>query len=131
MNWKKRHWGNSYIGMSYVQCGGCWGFVRMVFADQLGIEMQSVATGLAEEAQYSAIKAASKASGWRPAPLPPGEHDILLMRAPDGRRHVGVVVHANGSLGLLHCTETGGPSFVRLMDLARQGYSDIEVWRRR
>lgn len=124
-----RHWANALIGRSYEECGGCWGMVRMVFSQQLGVDMPEVAVGT-EDAQASAILAASQASGWRPAAAPEQEHDILLMRELTGRRHVGVVVHANGLPGLLHCTELAGVAWIALRDLQRLGYTDRECWRR-
>lgn len=123
------HWAFNMIGLSYAECGGCWGMVQRVFAEQLGVQMPAIGVG-SEEQQHAAIKTASQASGWKPAEGDARQWDIMLMRAPDGRRHVGVVVHANGELGLLHCREALGVEWTPLWQLSQAGYMHPELWRR-
>lgn len=124
----QRHWAAALIGRSYADCGGCWGFVRLVLAEQLGLEVPEVAIGAAD-VQAPAIRAAAGTAGWRPASLPAREHDVLLMRNTEGQRHVGVVVRLNGVRGLLHCPELRGVEWLDLASLPLAGYTGIEVWR--
>lgn len=125
----ERHWANALIGRSYAERGGCWGNLRLVLAEQLGLEVPEVAIG-AGEVQAPAIRAAAEASGWRPAALPAREHDVLLMRNTEGQRHVGFVLRIDGTLSLLHCTEARGVELIEVSALRMAGYTSIEAWRR-
>lgn len=102
-----------------------------MFREQLGIDMPLVDVEQVDTPEnVAAIKRASSSSGWRPAGSDePREWDVLLMRGPLGR-HVGVVVVANGRLGLLHNTEEMGVCWQPLDDVRRLGYRQFEVWRR-
>lgn len=123
------HWGRPYVGRGYRACAGCWGFVRLAFAEQQGVHMPEVAIGT-EEAQVGAIRAAVQGSGWRLVDGPPQEWDVLLMRDPEGQRHVGIACKPQHHIGLLHCTEREGVNWIELRRLPELGYRDIEIWRR-
>ena len=111
----------------------CWGLVRYYFETALGILMPVIAVGPADADtpdNRAAIRAASAASGWKPSGAREGrEHDIVLMQSISGA-HVGVLVEADGRLGLLHCVEGTGVCVQPVADLMRQGYHGLAYWRR-
>lgn len=124
------HWAAPLIGQPWTPEHNCWWLVRHVFREQLGIEMPIVDVVQVDSPEnVAAIKRASTSSGWRPATGEPQAWDIVLMRGPTGR-HVGVIVHANGRLGLLHSVEGVGVCWHRMDEVQRLGYSHIEPWRR-
>lgn len=124
------HWAASLIGQSWTPERNCWWLVRHVFREQLGIDMPIVdVEGVDTPENVAAIKRASATSGWRPAGGALQAWDIVLMRGPTGR-HVGVMVVANGRLGLLHNVEDLGVCWQTLEEVQRMGYSHFEPWRR-
>jgi len=124
------HWAKELIGQPHTPQRNCWWLVRHVFRTQLGIEMPHVDVEQQDTPEnVAAIKRASEASGWRPAAMPLQAWDIVLMQGPTGR-HVGVMVEANGRLGLLHNVEGMGVCFHTLEEVGRLGYSRFEPWRR-
>ena len=132
-----KHWALDLIGKPWREgaCGpdafNCWGLVQHVFLERLGIEMPQVDVTQADTPENAAaIRRASEVSGWRPSgDAAPKEDDIVLMMSPTGR-HVGVMVRANGRLGLLHSLEGVGVCFQRLEDLPAHGFCRVEFWRR-
>lgn len=124
------HWASELIGHPHTPECNCWWLVRKVFREQLRIEMPLVDVDAKDSPEnVAAIKRAAGVSGWRPATGEPQEWDIVLMRGPTGR-HVGVMVRANGRLGLLHNVERMGVCFHTLDEVQRLGYSGFENWRR-
>ena len=129
------HWAAELIGRPYKRGGDgpdaydCWGMVRHVFRVHHGIEMPPVAVADDSADNVAAIKRAAVASGWRPAEGEPQADDIVLMRGIDGR-HVGVMVAADGALGLLHAVDGAGVCFQALRDVAASGFSSFEAWQR-
>ena len=128
------HWAAGLIGMPYRKgaagpdCWDCWGLVRHVFATRYGIAMPLVAVADGSADNVSAIKRAAVVSGWRPAAQPAQDGDIVLMQGIEGR-HVGVMVEADGRLGLLHAMDGAGVCWQGLRDVAAGGFRDFEVWR--
>lgn len=129
------HWAADLIGRPYRRGASgpadfdCWGLCRHVFKTQYGIEMPVVAVADGSADNVASIKRAAAVSGWRPAEPPVADRDIVLMRGPDGR-HVGVMVAANGGLGLLHAVDGAGVCWQKLSDVLASGFKDPEAWRR-
>ena len=124
------HWASDLIGQPWTHERNCWWLVRHVFKTQLDIDMPVVNVEQVDTPEnVSAIKRASATSGWRPASGALQEWDIVLMRGPMGR-HVGVMVAANGKLGLLHSIEGDGVCWHTMDEVQRMGYGNFEAWRR-
>lgn len=134
------HWAAQLIGRPWTPDGlgpntfGCWGMVRWVFKNVHGIDMPSVA--LNTDANVNALCNAAHVSGWRPIDPPPEDGDIIMMNSIMGR-HVGVMLRANGMLGVLHSngyTGAKGPVgsvvFQRQEEVTAGGYHNYEYWRR-
>lgn len=110
----------------------CWGlvkhWVRQVHGMDLG-QVEIAAAGCQHRAMAAAVR-----TGWQQVNDAPHEHDIALLRNPsDGGRHVGVLLHANHRLGLLHCEGAPGKPdpgvlWEPLAD-ALQRYTGLELWR--
>ncbi|MHC2016302.1 NlpC/P60 family protein [Methylobacterium sp. CM6247] len=104
------HWSASYIGLPW-QVGGltrdgiaCWGLARLVYAEQLGIEVPDYAAAvpsLQERAEVAAIfaEATSSAGPWvKIGAADVAEFDILVFRRVGLAHHVGIAVGAGRML---------------------------------
>ncbi len=120
------HWATKYVGRAYEDVGMCWGFVQMVCAERMAIEMPGVAVGSRED-QAGAIRQACFRRGWRKAATGPQPGDIVVMMGNDGR-HVGFAVEADGCIGLLHARYKG-VCFDEWHELAALGLHSFEYWR--
>lgn len=134
------HWASPLIGKPWLSCAegpdafDCWGLVRWVFEHRHGVSMPRLALNRTDN--VPALIAAASVSGWRPVSGPPAVDDIVLMRGRQGR-HVGVMIFANGRLGVLHANGTNTPKgpkgqvvFQSLAGATADGYGDYEFWRR-
>lgn len=130
------HWAADLIGREYSREGvlpgfSCWSLVRHVFEHRHGIIMPVVAVADGSADNVAAIKRAAVVSGWRPVDSDePADGDIVLMLNLLGERHVGVMVEADGRLGLLHAVEGSGVCWQELRDVMAQGFRGAEFWRR-
>lgn len=82
----------NYIGLTYEQVT-CWGLVRLVYQEQLGIELPELEPDTEPE----------DVDDWYQ--VTPGYErpmDVAVFREPEGGKHVGLVV---GSGKMLHSTE--------------------------
>lgn len=129
------HWAHPLIGTPWTPERNCWWLVCHYFAARHGVQMPALAIGGDDNA--AAILRAAQASGWRPAQGgSPQEDDVVLMRGPLGGRHIGVIVEADGLVGVLHsdgCLTPRGPRggvvFQSLAAAAADGYRAFEFWR--
>jgi cell wall-associated NlpC family hydrolase len=111
------HWARSYIGKPWAPASdesgparySCWGLVRAVFKARHGIDLPPVAVDQMDAmlANARAIKQAVQASGWRPVTGQPADGDVVVLRSP-AWLHCGLVVRANGRIGVLHSTHQRG-----------------------
>lgn len=131
-----RHWAADLIGCEYrrgaegPEAYDCWGLVRQVVRVRYGIEMPPVAVADAGADNAAAIAQAARASGWSPAhDEAPRDGDVAIMRNLLGERHIGTVIEADGSLGLLHAIEGAGVCFQPL-PAVRLAFRGLEFWRR-
>ena len=124
------------VGVPYVLGGthpgaglDCWNLVRQACRRWHGVALPVVASA---DAQHGADLApalhAARAAGWRPVRAQAQAGDVLFMRSPRGRRHVGFVVHERGRLELLHAA-AGGSVCQPLHELPADGYRDLRIWR--
>jgi len=139
------HWAKPLIGKPWRRgldgpdAFDCRGMVRYVFLTQRGEEVPPLAREISDDA--NSIIRAAVAHGWRSMgrypTARPQEFDIVLMNSVGGP-HVGVIVNANGRLGLLHCVggvvggvEQGEVIFnARIEDACSLGFGRFELWRR-
>lgn len=94
-------WSNAYVGLPQLDHGrdrggvDCWGLFRLIYREQLGIELPSYAGDYVdpqEHAEVSRIVNAEETTGvWRPvAGVAP--FDLLLFRRGRYRSHIGCAV---------------------------------------
>jgi cell wall-associated NlpC family hydrolase len=113
-----------YVGLAYRRGGrerpavDCWGLVRLVYREQLGIELDPHATdpdlGRAIVAERSAWAAVP------PASAKPG--DVVLVKRPGQPFHVGVLLAGRR---LLHADEPFGVAVERVDRVL----GSVEFWR--
>jgi len=125
------HWAQNLIGLPWSPEQNCWWLVRKIFRDRLQIELPEEAAGVL------ILAGAAHDTGLRPHEGLGQADDLVLMRFRDGRRHVGVMVQANGKVGVLHndgymtpAGPVGCVGFNTLHELTRAGMRDFTFWRR-
>ena len=133
------HWAFDLIGRPWApnergpRAFSCWGLLWHAFHSQKGIDLPWVPEKPDRDAAM--LRDAAHASGWRPADYPMREWDVLALRSADGRRHVALVVAANGALHVLHCdgytigTKNYGTVKLERFDDIKSYYKEIELWR--
>lgn len=107
-------WAGTYVGIPYVEGGmtregcNCWGLVRLVLAERVGIvmpeygEMSARAIG----AVARGILPEEAASDWLPVvPVALQELDVVLMRGSE-RLHCGVLVAPSSVLHIEAATDS-------------------------
>ena len=132
-----RHWARDYIHRPWAPDGdgperfSCWGLVRHVYRARHGIELPHVVVGEAGETGVDnvvAIKQVVRAAGLRPlGNVRPQDGDIVVLRSLI-KLHCGLLVRANGRLGVLHSAHDIGVSW-QPWALAIAGMTP-ELWRR-
>lgn len=123
------HWAEHFVGKPYERGAqgpdayNCWGLVRVVFRDRLGVDLPMVEL---HDPQREVLRLALKHF----EPLP-GPEDMagVMMTLPDGRTHVGIWLGDEGRL--LHCIEgdSGGVVTSLPQQLAMMGYGHREFYR--
>jgi cell wall-associated NlpC family hydrolase len=117
-------WSNDYIGIPFVARGAdrggvdCYGLVRLVFRERLGIDLPSFAESYLttrESADIAALLSDARQSPeW--APIAPGterEFDVALCRIGDFASHVAVVI---GGGRMIHADHKSGVQTIRYRD---------------
>lgn len=111
-------WVADYIGIPFAEFGrnrlgcDCWGLVRLVYADRLGVELPSYTgdyTGTAERDELDRL-IAGHMGPWRRVD-DPGLFDVVLVRIAGRACHVGVIV---GPATMLHIERGIDASIARL-----------------
>ncbi len=95
------HWSAGYVGLPWADLGrdrsgcDCWGLARLVYAEQLGIDLPSYAGGYlcaAEAAEIDAlVRGALDVGPWREVTVA-REFDLVLFRRGPYDAHIGIVV---------------------------------------
>lgn len=95
------HWSADYVGIPWSDHGrnragcDCWGLVRLIYADRLGIHLPSYLEAYATIAEREEIDAAIRegAAGSMWIPVASVEaYDVVVMRIARYEMHVGVMV---------------------------------------
>lgn len=97
------HWSADYVGIPQRDHGrtragcDCWGVVRLIYAERLGIHLPSYAEGYASTEERAEIEAliigAAAAGPWKPIPSRAAhEFDLALFRRGRFDSHIGIVV---------------------------------------
>lgn len=110
------HWSASYVGLPWQERGltregiACWGLARLVYAEQLGIEVPDYAAevpSLTERVEVAAIFAnRTSASGPWVSVGDAREFDILVFRRAGLTTHVGIALDGERMLHI----DAGGDS---------------------
>lgn len=111
-------WSNEYVGIPFQDRGrersglDCWGLVRLIYDEQLGIDLPALDDRYESTADSSAIAElyGVEQANWieRPGPAP---GDVVMFKVLAIPLHVGVVVDART---FLHTMERRGTCVERL-----------------
>lgn len=107
------HWSTPYIGLPWRERGldrdgiACWGLVRLVYAEHLGLQVPDYAAEVAslqERAEVAAVFAGGTMGGlWASVPEQTARpFDVVVFRRAGLDAHVGLVVEAGR---MLHITD--------------------------
>jgi len=100
-------WANDFTGIPYADLGrdrtgcDCWGLARLVYKEQLGIDLPSYAeayTGAAEGAEVAALLNHHKAPHWPKITDGILPFDLLLFRHGRHDSHIGIAIDARTML---------------------------------
>ena len=126
-----RHWAQDLVGLAWSAEFQCWDMVRRVVEMRHGVVLPEAAHDVL------GIKAAARGLGLVPMRGLAQVDDIVLMTKPDGQKHVGYFVEADGRVGVLHndghqtpAGPVGCVGFDTLDALTRSGCRGFEYWRR-
>lgn len=133
-----QHWAASFIGLPWVQLAegptafDCWGIVTFVEREHYGHALPKFGELKGDIAQMRVL---ARHSGWHRVE-DRKDGDVMFMTSRAGP-HVGVLVEADGQLGLLHAMgyrdgegrDHGSVVFSPLPSLPSLGYGRFETWR--
>lgn len=133
-----RHWASGLIGKPWVLAAvgpdsfDCWGIVVFVQKEHYGRDVPNLSTVVGS---WSHIRDLAQRSNWNRVD-DQRDGDVMLMTSRVGP-HIGVLVEADGQLGLLHAMgyrdpqgrDHGDVVFSPLSSLPSLGYGRFETWR--
>lgn len=105
-------WWQGYIGTPFSEKGrdhsglDCWGLVRLVYAEKLGVDLPSYAENYRDSNDREVLTAlveAEKKSRWL-AVEKPKPYDVIILTMMGLPTHVGVVVNSRQMLHILKGT---------------------------
>lgn len=129
----RSQWWNDYIGLSYAPRGrersglDCWGLVRLVYAEERGIELPSLANEYADhpdEREQLAALIATKRDHWIETDAPQSG-DVVLLRILGAPSHVGLVTEPGS---MLHIRE-GSDAVIERLDSVRWAQRVAGIYR--
>lgn len=94
-------WTNDYIRIPFLERGrdravgvDCWGLVRLVYADRLGVELPTLTgySDLKDRISIAQIIGEESASWWSVAPGFERIYDVAVFKMVGRPMHVGIVV---------------------------------------
>lgn len=114
-------WAAAYVGLPFLSGGregpglDCWGLVRAVYRDQLGVDLPSygeIDAGETRRLTRAIETGAQEQATWRRV-AEPQPFDVAVMRLPTGLRwgHVGIVADARH---VLHSEKASGVALARM-----------------
>jgi cell wall-associated NlpC family hydrolase len=129
------HWASDYIGGSWKfgatgpDAYDCWGFVRTVQRERYGIHMPAVEVPATWRAANELINSHDERIHWQKVDQPK-DGDLVLMARSRRPVHIGVVIRADGRLGVLHCIQPSGVVFSSMLSLPSVGWGSLTFYRR-
>ena len=129
------HWAADYIGLPWEygkegpEAFDCWGFVRAVQRDRFGVDMPAVPAPESWAHAHALIEQHDERRNWERV-REPREGDLVLMARNRLPVHIGVLIGANGKLGVLHCVQPSGVVFNTVQSLASCGWGALTYYRR-
>lgn len=133
-----QHWAAPFIGLPWAQLAegprefDCWGIVTYVEQERYKHALPKLGELKGDVAQMRVL---ARHSGWQRVE-DKKDGDVMFMASRAGP-HVGVIVEADGHLGLLHAmgyrdtagVDHGSVVFSPLSSLPSLGYGRFETWR--
>ena len=124
-----QHWAEKYIGKPWINGEyDCWGLVREVYKNELGVELSSIvtdATSLREvlcefqkSTNYNKLSSDNKLL----------DKHITVLTQNKYPCHVGIYADIDGG-GVLHNMQGVGVIFQKLPDLKMNGWQILEIYR--
>jgi hypothetical protein len=115
------HWAHTYIGRAWTPEQNCWFLVREVLRMHAQVFLPAIP-------QWQSLRRASRAYQVRRVLAGmPQEFDIVIMRTPF-HLHAGIVVVANGRIGILHSTAQTGVVWEPWLQAVED--TTVELWRK-
>ncbi|NCM96157.1 MAG: C40 family peptidase [Rhodobacterales bacterium] len=97
MNWASRYVGIPFLDRGRTRAGcDCWGLARLIYSDELSIELPSYAEAYAsagETAELAALIDVERRGPWTPVDQI-AAFDLLLFRRGAHQSHIGIAIGA-------------------------------------
>lgn len=122
------HWWNDYLGLPYARLGrtrdglDCWGLVRMVYAEQFGVDLPSL--DYDSEVETAADALALARESWGRAEVAQAG-DVVQFRVLGQETHVGLITRPGY---FLHVRE-GQESVIERLDSGAWKHRVVGIWR--
>lgn len=129
------HWAEKYIGRPWENgaCGpdayDCYGVVRAVYLDQLGVTMPVLDVDALAPLSVRRAMRDYDYSQWQEIERPEQTFDVVEMSLANRPHHVGVYIDLDGG-GVLTSIEGAGVIFQTLSSLRRHGWNIVSCYRR-
>lgn len=126
------HWAEDYIGKPWANGAtgpdayDCFGVVRAVYLDQLGIYIPPVNVDALQPLAVARAMRDYDYSDWDQVAEPSNEFDVVEMSLNSKPHHVGVFVDG----GVLTSVEGSGVIYQSLVSLKRHGWNITNVYRK-
>lgn len=124
----RKGWANDYVGIPFESKGrskngaDCWGLVRLVYEDELGIELPDFGELYRSPASYSDIGRGIQSDLfmdlWRPIEKPESG-DLIIIRWANNPAHVGIIASETEMLHTLQATDAVIQKFTSRIYLTR------------
>lgn len=130
------HWAIDYVGLPWAfgaqgpEAYDCWNFVREVQKTHYGLELPTVEYTLDWRVAGRELEANAERDNWVQIDKP-ADGCVALMARSKLPVHIGVVIKANGRLGVLHCLQGAGVVFHLLTSLPGAGWGRLTYFVRR
>lgn len=128
------HWASQYIGRPWArgaqgpEAFDCWSFTRFILANHFDTQVPELIVPENVKSIGEFISNAEEHSNWHLTDKL-ADGNIVLMARSRLPIHVGVVISAGRSCGILHCSEPSGVLFQSVTALKYAGWGRLTYYR--
>lgn len=128
------HWALEYIGIPWKfgaagpECFDCWNFICFIQKKHFNIDTVELAYSDDIRLNSRLLRESNEHENWIKV-TEPIEGDLIIMARNKEPMHIGIMIKANGYLGVLHCLNHSGVIFQKLQNLPSSGWGSMQFFR--